>query len=537
MGLARFSRPVALLGLALCVPPGLAAQESAESNNERRVTPRIDEVFIDTDNVFGDAEAVDHWLYRKANSLRVRTRSWVVSRELLFAAGEPADSALLAETERNLRALGIFRRVDVDTVRVEGRLIARILTKDAWSTLPIISGRIASDGTLTGRLGFTEKNFLGTGNRISGAYRKEVDRDGAEFGLRWRRLLATQLNISGNALLLSDGSSGAWQVGDPWRSILDRMQVSMGGRIADRRRLRYRSFSPTRRDTTEFRQHLYRQDLRIGRAITATPRRAFRVGALGTYRNERILTAADSLLPVPDSVFVDVGLYAQYQQPKFRVVSYLDGLNQQDVDLSTTIVFEARVAPSGFGYARTGFGPAIRVRGGVSTGPVMLRADIVANGLFNSAGLDSGKVVAAVTGAILPGNRHATLLRVQGGILSNPAPGNEFDLGFSVGLRGFEPHSFVGTRAFWGTLEHRWYALPRILDQFGLGIAGYFDFGGAWFADQDSRWGSELGIGLRTSSRLGPNAESGRIDLGYLIGPGIAGSRLVISAGSSIRFF
>jgi len=236
-------------------------------------------------------------------------------------------------------------------------------------------------------------------------------------------------------------------------------------------------------------------------------------------------------------VFVDIGLFAQYQRPKFRVVSYLDGLNQQDVDLSTSIVLEARIAPSGFGYARTGFGSAIRIRGGVSAGSVMLRGAVAANGLFNSAGLDSGKVVASVTAAIVPGNRHATLLRIQGGALSNPAPGNEFDLGFSVGLRGFEPHSFVGTRALWGTLEHRWYALPRILDQFGLGLAGYFDFGGAWFADQDSRWGSELGIGLRTSSRLGATAESGRIDLGYLIGPGIAGSRLVISAGSSIRFF
>ncbi len=537
MGPARFSRSTALLGLALCVAPGLMAQESAERDHDRATAPLIDEVFIDTDNVFGDAEAEDHWLYRKANSLRVRTRSWVVSRELLFAAGEPADSALLAETERNLRALGIFRRVDVDTVRVEGRLVARIITKDGWSTLPIISGRIASDGTLTGKLGLTEKNFLGTGNRISGAYRKDVDRDGAELGLRWRRLLASQVTISGNALLLSDGSSGAWQIRDPWRSMVDRTLVSVSGRIADRRRLRYRSISPTRSDTTEFRQHLYQQDLRVGRAITATPRKAIRIGALSTYRNERILAAADSLLPVPDSVFVDIGLFAQYQRPKFRVVSYLDGLNQQDVDLSTSIVLEARIAPSGFGYARTGFGPAIRVRGGVSAGPVMLRGDIVANGLFNSAGLDSGKVVAAVTAALLSGNRHATLLRIQGGVLSNPAPGNEFDLGFSVGLRGFEPHSFVGTRALWGTLEHRWYALPKILDQFGLGLAGYFDFGGAWFADQDSRWGSEVGIGLRTSSRLGATAESGRIDFGYLIGPGIAGSRLVISAGSSIRFF
>ena len=537
MGPVSFSRTAALVGLALCVPSGLIGQESADPDDRHVGPPRIDAVLIESDNVFGDAEAADNWIYRRANSLRFRTRSWVITRELLFAAGEPADSALLAETERNLRALRIFRNVTVDTVRVDGRLVARIRTKDSWSTEPIISGRVASDGTLTGTLGITERNFLGTGNRLSGAYRKEVDRDGAELGVKWRRLLASQLDITGNALLLSDGSSGSWLVNDPWRSIEDRTQASVGGRVADRRRLRFRTLSPTRQDTTQFRQHLFRQNMQIGRAIISTPRRVLRVGVLATYRNERFLLAADSLLPVPDSVFVDVGVFAQFRQPKFRVVSYLNGLNEQDVDLSTSIVLAARIAPSAFGYERTGIGPAVRVSGGVAAGPVMLRADIVANGLFNSAGLDSGRVVAAVTGAMLSGNRHATLLRVQGGVLERPAPGNEFDLGFSVGLRGFEPHSFVGTRALWGTLEHRWYAFPRVFNQFGLGIAGYFDFGGAWYADQDSRWGSELGIGLRTSSRLSSTAESGRIDLGYLIGSGLTGSRFVVSAGTSIRFF
>jgi len=537
MGPARICRLGVLLGLVLCVPPGIGAQETAEPVASGDVAPLIDEVFIDTDNVFSDSEASKNWVYRTANALRFRTRSWVVSRELLFSAGEPADSATLEETERNLRAVGIFRHVKVDTTRVEGRLVARILTTDAWSTQPIITGRFASDGTFAGILGITEKNFLGTGNQISGAYLKEVDRDGAVLGLIWRRLLASQVNLSGNARLLSDGSSGSWRISDPWRSILDRTQVSIDGRVADRRRLSLRAVSPTGRDTTQFRQRLYRQDFRIGRALTATPKRAFRVGLVATYRNERFLAAADSLLAVPDSVFVDVGVFAQYRRPKFRVVSFLDGLTQQDVDLSTNVAFEARVAPSGFGYNRTGFGPAIRVRGGIASGPAMVRGDIFANGLFNSAGLDSGRVVASITGALVPGNGHATLLEVQGGVLNDPAPGNEFDLGFTTGLRGYEPHSFVGTRALWGTLEHRWYALPRILDQFGLALAGYFDFGGAWFADQDARWGSELGIGLRTSSRLASIAESGRIDLGYLLVPGLSGSRFVISAGTSVRFF
>lgn len=537
MGPASVGRPGALLGFVLCVASGLSAQDVADADAQGPVAPRIDEVFIDVDNVFGDAEAEENWIYRTANAIRFRTRARVVERELLFSVGEPADSALLQETERNLRALGLFHTVDVDTTRVEGRLVARIRTKDAWSTQPIVSGRFASDGTLTGTLGLTEKNFLGTGNLVSGAYRKETDRSGAQLALRWRRLLSTQLNVSGDALLLSDGSSGVWFVEDPFRSQQDRTSIAFGGIAADRRTIRYRSFSATRRDTTEFRQHLFLQNFRVGRALEASSRRVIRIGLVAEYRNERIRPARDSLLPVPDSVFGTVGVFARLDQPKFRVVSYLDGLTQQDVDLSTTVVIETRLAPAGFGYRRTGVGPAVFLRGGLTAGPIMLRADVLANGLFNAAGLDSGKVVASVAGALVPGNQHATLLRVQGGILERPAPGNEFDLGFSVGLRGFEPHSFVGTRALWGTLEHRWYAFPRVLDQFGLALAGYLDFGGAWYEDQDPRWGAEVGVGLRTSSRLSSSARSSRIDLGYLIGPGLGESRFVLSLSSGVQFF
>jgi hypothetical protein len=264
-----------------------------------------------------------------------------------------------------------------------------------------------------------------------------------------------------------------------------------------------------------------------------------RVGATASVRNERYLlsTPEDEPSLVPDSVKGDFGLFASFEQPRYRVVGYVDGLNKQDIDLTTGITVALRLAPSAFGYERTGIGPAVSVRGGTTKGSLLLRAAITANGLFNSAGLDSGRVVASVTGGAITGSRHATLLHVQGGVLEAPAPGRQFDLGFSAPPRSFEPHAFVGTRALWGTLEHRWYVLPRILDQFGAALAGYSDFGGAWYADQSPRWGAELGVGIRTSSRLAPGAESGRIDLGYRLGSGFDGSRIVLSVGTGFVFF
>lgn len=524
---------VGILGLLAVAPAALTAQESSSG----AVT--IDSVHVQAENVFSERAAREHWIYRTANSLRFQTRSGVVERELLFEPGDTLDLDLLDETERNLRALDLFRSVEVDTATVDGRLVALVRTQDAWSTLPILDGSFASDGTLTGRIGITEKNVLGTGNYLSVAYRKGTDRNGGEMSGILRRLAGSQVDVASDLYLLSDGNSFDWSIADPWRSLADRFELRFSGASADRRRLQYRTMSATRRDTSEFRHHLYRQDVTIGIASIATPTRILRFEASAGVRNERFLPQIgdDAPIDVPDSVYAEFGMFVTYEQPRYREVGYVDGLNTQDVDLTTGVTLGARIAAQAFGYERTGIGPVLAVRGGATSGVFLVRASLLANGLFNSAGLDSGRVVAAVTAGAITGTRHSTLVSVRGGILESPPPGREFDLGFSTPPRSFEPHAFVGTRAIWGTLEHRWYVLPRILDQFGAALAGYVDFGGAWYEDQDARWGGEIGIGLRTSSRLSAAAESSRIDIGYRLGEGFEGGRLVLSVGTGFPFF
>ena len=96
--------------------------------------PVVDTIVIVTRNVFGSEEAHENMAFRAANSLHVTTRVAVVRRELLFRAGEPYDSALVAETERNLRRLGIFRDVTIDSARVGSRLGVIVQTADGWTT-------------------------------------------------------------------------------------------------------------------------------------------------------------------------------------------------------------------------------------------------------------------------------------------------------------------------------------------------------------------------------------------------------------------
>ena len=100
----RHLLPVAwLLGplqLAAQSPPDTASVDSALI---------IHRVLLQRRDIFDPNER--GWLARMANRLHFQTRAPVIRRELLLRPGQPYDSALAAESERNLRALGIFRRV------------------------------------------------------------------------------------------------------------------------------------------------------------------------------------------------------------------------------------------------------------------------------------------------------------------------------------------------------------------------------------------------------------------------------------------
>ena len=96
-----------------------------------------------------------------ATRLHIKTRAATIRRELLFQPGEPYDSARIAESERNLRALGVFRRVRIDTVRTDSGLVARVVTKDGWSTKADWRFR-STGGEVAFTIGLVEDNLLGT---------------------------------------------------------------------------------------------------------------------------------------------------------------------------------------------------------------------------------------------------------------------------------------------------------------------------------------------------------------------------------------
>ncbi len=517
-----------LAAVAVGIVTTLPAQEAKTPG------PIIDSIVVVTANVFAPEEARGNLLFRMANAVHVTTRPYVVWEELLFAVGQPYDSAEVEESMRNLRSRGLFRDVTVDTTHVGDRVRVTVRAFDGWTTE--LQGTISQTaGTFTWAAGILERNLLGTGARAGVSYRKEPDRTAVSVLGGMDRVRGTRLAADLLIDNLSDGIRRDWLFGLPFRAFDDRVGFGLLGGANDERILRFRDGSLV--DT--FRRRLFLQRAQMAYAPIASSSQYLRVGIAGQVKREEYRLAADSLLAIPDTVTGAVGVFANFVTARFKVVTHYNGFQRDvDVDLSTRLSLSAWLAPGPWGYGRTGIGPRLFVQVGAPFGDNWVVVQAGANALFSRSlsEPDSGRVWAGITAVSKPTRKQALVLHVEGGAQKGVAPGREFDLGNGIGPRVFEAHAFTGTRAIWGSLEHRAFVIDEIGSLLALGFAAFVDYGGAWFPDQGARFGGDVGAGIRFGATRSTGPNIGRLDLAYRFGDGVADDRWVVTFGRGFMF-
>ena len=460
-------------------------------------------------DVFSPAEATS-FLPRLANDLHFTTRAGVIRRELLFRPGEPYDSAKVAETARNLRSLGVFRAVAIDTVRSDSGLVVRVMTADGWSTRPITNLNTAGS-TWVPTIGVEENNFLGTATLVSVRYRIDPDRNILVTSFRQPRLFAGRVGLSLQYAHLSDGDLFFGSVSKPFFSLAARSAWSLYGEARKERILRFYEGSTEARDTLQRRYSL-------GGGVVSWALRAgsggyFRVGVNGQIRRDDYADArqVDTL---GHTVTGATGVFMQWRQARFLVSRGLEGFaREQDVDVSTTIGSGVQLTPRAWGYRDDGLVPFVTLRTGFGRTDRFVQLSATASGRYTSAGLDSGSVHLAGTAYLLPVRGHLALLHGAVGWQERPAPGAEFDLGLGLGPRGFKQHAFTGNRAFFTTAEYRVTLTEDFYKLTAIGLAGFVDYGGAWYHGSARRTGVDFGIGLRFGLTRSTEVQTSRIDL------------------------
>ncbi|MCX7908898.1 MAG: hypothetical protein N2560_05210 [Ignavibacteria bacterium] len=159
----------------------------------------MNNIYIQRINVF-DSTSHDWFFGAKiANSLHFLTREYVIKDELLFKEGDFIDEFQILETEKNLRSLNLFSKVEIllDTIDQINSDVY-VITKDRWSTNPAL---LFGTGGEAYRIGFRveELNFLGTGTTLVPEllYRSENDtRMQFRFKLYKRRTFRSDFSIN-----------------------------------------------------------------------------------------------------------------------------------------------------------------------------------------------------------------------------------------------------------------------------------------------------------------------------------------------------
>jgi len=537
----RVARAFALLAFGLGVFPGVVSE--AQAQDAARPSAIIDTIIITRDNVFNEQEAAGSGIFRTMNKLHIVTSEDVIRNYLQFEAGEPYDSAAVAESERQLRLKRIFRELSMDSTRLEdGRLAVVVHAQDGWSLKPKVKFSIASTGDWTGTLGVNEINLLGSGNQVYVAYVKELDRDGLNTSLAFERIIGWNFDAAGNYAGLSDGKNGNWIIGLPFRNTESSKLYQWDGLWADQDVLQYRVENVADSavlDTTVYRRNAFSNNINAALAMTARTGNYLRFGATVGIRNEQYYQDPSAGAMVDDSIYGTAGVWGEISKTRFQQYRRFNGFGDEDIDLSSTLRLTATLAPKSFGWQGTGVGLGIAAstgQTGIIRGRGWVWTSIEANYLWNAAVQDSGRVIFNIAAGFKPAARHSTAIQLQVGRLWNPAPGNEFDLGFENAPRGWEAHSFVGTRSWWAQIEHRFYAVDKFLNLIGIGFGAFFDYGGAWYDDQSRRSGGTIGAGLRMGSALSTVARTGRVDIAYKIGDNVTGSRWVFAFGSGFAF-
>ncbi len=488
-------------------------------------------VVLDRRDIFDPEER--GFVPRVGNALHIQTRPATIRRELLFRAGEPFDSARIAESERNLRALGVFRRVVIDTIRTDSGLVAHVVTKDGWSTQADWRFR-STGGEVAFTIGLVEDNLLGTASSAAVRYRKTPDRSLVTLAFRRPRLFAGAVGLGAVWEDRSDGRLSGLALEQPFYSLTSTIGFRVEGEDRDERILQFFDGADEARDTLTHRFSLGRAS--VAWALRASSEGYLRFGVMGQVRREDFRPES-STAPLEKTITGAIGPYITLNRANFLVTRGVAGFaREEDVDLGLTVRLGLLAAPAVFGYERGGIGPQLNARAGGRVPGGFGYLEALANGLYDSEGLDSGSVQLAATAVLQPAANHVGILHVEGGWLKDPVPGAEFDLGLGIGPRAFQSHAFTGDRGYFGTAEYRVTVLQDFLGMIGLGVAGFVDYGGAWYAGSPKRTGWDAGLGLRLGASRSTDTDALRFDLARRFGNDAEGPGWVLVIGKGFLF-
>ena len=423
-----------------------------------------------------------------------RTRTEVIRRELLFAEGDCVDTALVAETARNLRQLVFLGNVDV-RVRQSGKVADVVVTvSDLYSRgmAPTFSGEV---GELSYGGVALDYNFLGRGHE----FRAEAERDAtsgfwAAGRYRVPRLRGSRHGVLSDVGVGEEGHRLQAEVYRPFYSLSASWAYSASLYSHEEVKRLYERDAPWARykDRTDglrlwlTRSYGDRTKLRPGVGLSLSDRR-FSAGSGHSYAPE------DRRRVVPSAGVV-------LWRPRYLKTRFVHGLGRaEDIQVGSWVSVRSGVSlgslgtDEGFGFGQVQVSPLIALgKGGYAAGT-----------LYCSLRRYRGRVgdlvgVAEVRTYLRLAGDHSLAFRVRWDAVGRQEDETQLLLGLENGLRGYGAQRFEGTRRIVANLEVR----PTFVRQRSHVLAGaaFVDCGTVWASDgHRGPLSAGAGLGVRVA--------------------------------------
>jgi hypothetical protein len=419
----------------------------------------------------------------------------VIRRELLIDVGDPWDSLLVAESERNLRALGVFRYAQIERQDTDSGIVLIVRTADAWTTT--LGVGVATSGSQSViDLSVQEANLMGLRTVARVGYRNDPDRSSLVLGVDMPRVIDDRIGAGLSLLERSDGRGGTVSLRLPFLSLSSRTGGSLSASVIEGRVLQFNG--PVIVDSLWRESALLRGD--AAWAVVASPRGFLRIGVAGQWLRDDMVALEDRP-SIPRTRTGTAGPYVALRLPRFIRMHNVERIGRvEDFDLGFFATATLLAAPTAWGYARNGVGASLGTGIGTPLPGGFARFGVRGSILETADGTDSASVDAAATVVLQRGERHLTVMHASAGVQHDVVPGREFDIGLGAGLRAYPAHAFTGDRFFLLVGEYRYLVLPRFLGLIGVGAGAFAGHAAAWNLGEPRRSGTEFGVGLRLAS-------------------------------------
>jgi hypothetical protein len=474
---------------------------------------QIDTIVIERHNVFDESNPQElSWIGQIINSLHIKTKEQIVRSELLFHSGEPLDTQLIEESERNLRAMGIVGDVHIriDTT-ADGKTYATVETHDKW-TLSLYTSFKQDGGNRIFSIGIDESNFLGyaQGFTMHLNHNSEyADPYGLELRYYHRNFIKDHVSLQ---LQLKNSDDYHIQIISLARSFYSDEVVWAGGFYADRGSVKRRQYN----NGTEIASEDISQYTLSGWAATSLgDEYKIRPGIGLIHKNA---SSPDSSMRITDHLTMPL-FSIQFLNRSWIKEYFLDNFGRiEDVPIGYSSSFFCGTNLNRDHPSNAEFYGGIQALAAWTVPDILyFSPSFFATKYFQINGGTVSTVRWNLHGYSASFGMHRLVINGQGVIGSNWSPGMQVLLGSTTGLRGYHANQITGQRSLLINIEDRlclnfdWWI-------FRFGSVVFFDSGTAWQQGQsfsDQRMHSSVGFGLRIENTKQQGSGILRIETAY----------------------